>query len=83
MSKGLRPYCGYSRRAQREMLVDAYRSLGDLYGARYAEGEVGHIVDELEELGVPMGYGRVTKTPTVLGDEYGPVIYRDRLRLGQ
>jgi len=49
------------------MLVEAYRSLGDLYGARYAEGEAGHIVDELEELGVPMGYGRVTKTPTVIG----------------
>jgi hypothetical protein len=66
MSKGLRPYCGYSRRAQREMLVDAYRSLGDLYGARYAEGEAGHIRDELEALGVPMGYGRVTTRPRVI-----------------
>jgi hypothetical protein len=83
MSKGIRPYVGYSRRAQRAMLVDAYRHLGDLYGARYAEGEMSHIRDELEALGVPMGYGRVGKTPTVLGDEYAPAIYRDRLRLGQ
>jgi hypothetical protein len=76
MSKGLRPYVGYSRRAQREMLVDVYRSLGDLYGARYTEGEVGHIREELEALGVPMGYGRVGKAPSVLSDEYHPRSHR-------
>lgn len=57
---------------RRAMYAEAWRALGTLYGPDYEQLEVGNIHQELEALGVPVGYGRVGKAPTVLGDEYCP-----------
>lgn len=74
MSDSLRPYSPFSRlsrRMQRAIYADTYRAIGSLYGAGYESVESANIRDELEELGLPMGYGRVGRAPSVLSDEYG------------
>ncbi len=62
--------------ALRRLYVDAYYHLGGLYAVDYDWLEARHIREELELLGVPMGYGRVGKAPSVLAEEYWPAFGR-------
>jgi hypothetical protein len=65
------PTSWLGKAARREMYVAAFRDFGLLYDATRDAFEAGEIRDECEALGVPMGYGRVGKTPTLLCELYG------------
>ena len=87
MAYGLRPHFGSSRSAVRAMYRECFAALGCLYGALYDDTEAEAIRDACEASGLPMGYGRMTRAPEVMGDE-PPVLFRlgisttsrDRLR---
>jgi hypothetical protein len=55
-----------SRAQSHEALTEFFRARGSLYGAGYDELEAANIRELCEELGIPMGYGRVGKTPSQL-----------------
>lgn len=76
-----RPYFGvYTRygvrhHKARQMYLQAFEVFGSLYDADGDERLAAVIRADLEELGVPMGYGRVHETPTVLDDDYLPPLF--------
>jgi hypothetical protein len=56
------------------MYVECFKRLGSLYGSAH-DGEAECIREELEAMGVPMGYGRVSRAPEVLADDL-PFLFR-------
>ena len=74
MSKEPRPFSLLSRSSRRrraEELARCFAALGDLYGAGYERAESASIREACEELGLPMGYGRVSALPELRGEEHG------------
>jgi len=65
------PSSWLGKAARHEMYVAGYRDFGALYDATLEPLEAACIRDECEALGLPMGYGRVGKTPTLLSELYG------------
>lgn len=61
-------YQAFKRRIymMRRRLVDMYQQYGDLYSHGWETAETWFIREECEEIGLPMGYGRVGRTPEPL-----------------
>ncbi len=71
----------YVRAIRRNQLTENFREWGDLYGSDYLEVEAIEMREECEQVGVPMGYGRVGKTLSVLAEEYWPAAANDNYEL--
>ncbi len=71
----------YVRAILRRRHVEIFRETGELYGHEYSEVESLLIRDELEQIGVPMGYGRVGRAPSVLAEDYWPNSANDNYEL--
>jgi hypothetical protein len=57
------------------LILQRWEKHGTLYPKVWEDGEALLLRLELEEAGIPMGYGRVTRFPTQLSDEelvHGP-----------
>jgi hypothetical protein len=70
MTHRYRPHVGSSRAVALAAFVESFKTLGSLYGSDY-EREAQLIREDLEALGLPMGYGRVARTPVVLAEMFG------------
>lgn len=71
------PHFGTGRADRRLAYLDAWRVIGCLYGLD-GGAEEHAIRAACEDLGVPMGYGRVGRVPAQLADEYAVPVPRVR-----
>lgn len=63
-----RRYWTYQKRAaiRRRVFKSMFQEHGDLYGRQWELAEVEFIREECDEVGLPMGYGRVGREPVQL-----------------
>lgn len=79
---GLVPIYGRRRRSElHRMYIQGWELFHGLYDATLDEPEARIIRDLCEEVGLPMGYGRIGKAPVHLHDDY--VLDAFPLRPGQ
>lgn len=68
----IRPYWRWgaaNRPERRSSLTQLFLVQGTLYGPGHCASEEAALREECEELGLPMGYGRVQRSPVQLDDD--------------
>lgn len=73
----LQPYWRSNKEGLRESYKLIHEAIGCLYGVSYDEREAMRIREACEELGLPMGYGRVHATPECIDPEELPPLFRN------
>lgn len=65
-----KPSVGFSRSVRREALREGWRVFATLYDSSLDDFRAAELRALCEEAGIPMGYGRVGRVPTILDDDY-------------